>query len=82
MTIALKKVFTQISRMPANEQEAIAGLLEKELSWQKSFSKTQKQTIRRNPRPHLWRGIDGVICFLLPFITQCHTPIFGVPACA
>ena len=43
MTIALKKVFTQISRMPANEQEAIAGLLEKELSWQKSFSKTQKQ---------------------------------------
>ena len=43
MTVALKKVFTRISRMSEKEQNAIAEILSKELSWNKSFRKSQSQ---------------------------------------
>jgi hypothetical protein len=43
MTTALRNIFSRITKMPAKEQDAIAGLLEEELAWQKSFSKSQKE---------------------------------------
>ena len=43
MTVALKKVFTRISRMSDKEQNAIAEILSKELSWSKSFRESQSQ---------------------------------------
>jgi hypothetical protein len=43
MTVALKKIISRLTRLPAREQNAIAGLLEEEVAWQKSFSKSQKQ---------------------------------------
>jgi hypothetical protein len=41
MTIALKKVFSKLSKMPAAQQNAIASLLNEELEWQKSFDSSQ-----------------------------------------
>ena len=43
MTVAFKKLIARINRLASHEQDAIAGLLEEELSWNKKFSKTQKQ---------------------------------------
>ena len=42
MTVALKKIISKLTRLPAKEQNAIASLLEEEVAWQKSFSKSQK----------------------------------------
>ena len=41
MTLALKKVFGKLNKMPAGEQNAIAILLNEELAWKKSFDKSQ-----------------------------------------
>jgi hypothetical protein len=43
MTVAFKKLIARISKLASHEQDAIASLLEKELSWNKKFSKSQKQ---------------------------------------
>ena len=43
MTVAFKKLVARINRLASQEQDAIAGLLEEELSWNKKFSKSQKQ---------------------------------------
>ncbi|MGQ0829602.1 MAG: hypothetical protein ACT4ON_14525 [Bacteroidota bacterium] len=37
MTTALKSVIAKINKMPVAEQNAIASLLNEELSWKKSF---------------------------------------------
>lgn len=41
MTVALKKVFTELTKMPAPQQNAIAALLNEELTWQSSFENSQ-----------------------------------------
>ena len=43
MTVALKKVFDKLNKMPAAEQNAIASLLNDELNWKKSFENSQDQ---------------------------------------
>jgi hypothetical protein len=42
MTVAFKKLIARINRMASHEQDAIACLIEEELSWNKKFSKSQK----------------------------------------
>jgi len=41
MTVALKKVFDKLNKMPVAEQNAIALLLNEELAWKKSFDNSQ-----------------------------------------
>ena len=43
MTTALKNIFSKINILPAKEQNALASLLSEELTWQKSYAKSQKQ---------------------------------------
>lgn len=43
MTVALKKVFTRLGRLSDREQNAIAEILSKELTWSKSFRESQSQ---------------------------------------
>ena len=43
MTAALKNIFEKINNLPASEQNAIAVLLAEELTWQKSYAKSQHE---------------------------------------
>lgn len=43
MTVALKKVFTRLNRLSYKEQNAIANILARELSWNKSFRESETQ---------------------------------------
>ena len=43
MTIALKKVFSDISKLPISQQNAIAELLIEELAWKESFENSQNE---------------------------------------
>lgn len=43
MTTALKNILSKIDRLPASEQNALAGLLKHELEWQQSFEKSQDE---------------------------------------
>lgn len=43
MTTALKKILTKLDKMPVSEQNAIATLLNQELSWKKSFDNSQNE---------------------------------------
>lgn len=45
MTIALKNIIAKISQMPIAEQNAIASLLNDELSWKKSFKDSQDELL-------------------------------------
>ena len=43
MTTALKKLITKLDKMPISEQNAIATLLNEELSWKKSFDNSHNK---------------------------------------
>ena len=43
MTVRLKRIISRLGNLPVKEQNAIADLLLQEISWQQSFSKSQKQ---------------------------------------
>lgn len=45
MTNALKKVFSKLDKLPVAQQNAIAGLLNEELAWQKSFEYSQDELL-------------------------------------
>lgn len=45
MTVALKNIIAKINQMPIAEQNAIASLLNDELSWKKSFKDSQNELL-------------------------------------
>lgn len=45
MTVALKKVFDKLNKMPVAEQNAIANLLNEELKWKSSFEASQDKLL-------------------------------------